>query len=86
MFDVRLSAMARDFYARAEKLLARKLARCFEQLEREPRHHSNVKPLRGNLAGCYRYRVGDYRVLYRIDDSQKVVLVLKIAHRSEVYE
>jgi mRNA interferase RelE/StbE len=86
MFDVRLSARAKDFYGKAEKPLARKLARCFEQLEHEPSHHSNVKPLRGNLAGCYRYRVGDYRVIYRIDDSQQMVHVLKIAHRSEVYE
>jgi mRNA interferase RelE/StbE len=86
MSDVRLSAKAQDFYRKADKPLARKLARCFEQLEQEPRHHPNIKPLKGNLAGSYRYRVGDYRVIYRIDDGQQAVRVLKIAHRSEVYE
>ena len=86
MFDVRLSAKAQDFYRKADKPLARKLARCFKQLEREPVHHSNIKPLKGKLAGFCRYRVGDYRVIYQIDNRRQVVRVLKIAHRSEVYE
>ena len=50
MYDVRLSAKAQDFYRKADKPLATKLARCFEQLEREPRHHPNAKPLKGALA------------------------------------
>ena len=86
MYDVRLSAKAQDFYRKADKPLATKLARCFEQLEREPRHHPNAKPLKGALAGAYRYRVGDHRVVYRIDEPAQVVRVLRIVHRSEIYE
>jgi mRNA interferase RelE/StbE len=33
----------------------------------------------------YRIRVGDYRIVYQIDDQLLLVLVLKIGHRSEVY-
>lgn len=33
----------------------------------------------------YRIRVGDYRVVYAVDDSARVVLVARIAHRREVY-
>jgi mRNA interferase RelE/StbE len=44
------------------------------------------KPLRMNLAGLWRYRVGDYRLICRIEDNRLVVLVLKIGHRREVYE
>ena len=33
------------------------LARCFEQLEQKPRHHPNIKPLKGKFAGFYRYQV-----------------------------
>jgi mRNA interferase RelE/StbE len=86
MYKVDLSAKAQKFYGKADLPLARKLARCFEQLEQDPRQHSNIKQLKGGLAGCYRYRVGDYRVIYRIDDAQQLVAVLKIAHRSEAYE
>lgn len=45
---------------------------------------------RGNtqkLAGedSYRVRVGDYRIVYRIDDKAREVLVARIKHRREVY-
>ena len=86
MFEVILSPEAMDFFAAAEKPLARKLFRCFNQLEHEPRRHNNIKRLSGVLAGLVRYRVGDWRVIYRIDDSANRVLVLSIANRREVYE
>jgi mRNA interferase RelE/StbE len=36
--------------------------------------------------GLYRIRIGDYRVVYAIDDPTSTVLVIKIGHRSDVYE
>lgn len=86
MFEVILSPEARAFFASADAPLARRLARCFAQLEREPRRHNNIKRLSGTLAGQLRFRVGDWRVIYRIDDGARQVHVLVIAHRSEVYE
>ena len=44
------------------------------------------KPLRRNLAGLWRYRVQDYRLICRIEEARVVVLVLKVGHRREVYE
>jgi mRNA interferase RelE/StbE len=86
MFEVILSPEARSFYAEADRPLAQKLARCFAQLERDPRRHNNIKRLAGQLAGLWRYRVGDWRVLYRVEDRTRQVHVLLIAHRSEIYE
>jgi mRNA interferase RelE/StbE len=42
--------------------------------------------LRANLAGLWRYRVGDYRVICSIEANELVVLVLQIGHRREVYK
>jgi mRNA interferase RelE/StbE len=86
MSKVDLSVQAQEFYRKADRPLAKKLARCFEQLERDPRQHTNIKLLKGNLAGHFRYRVGDYRVIYRIDDQRHLVFVLDIAHRSDAYD
>lgn len=86
MFEVILSPEAQRFYSNADRPLARKLARCFTQLEREPRRHNNIKRLTGEFAGLWRYRLGDWRVVYRIDDRARQVHILVIAHRSEVYE
>ena len=44
------------------------------------------KPLRRNLAGLWRYRVEDYRLICRIEDERVVVLVLQVGHRRDVYE
>ena len=41
--------------------------------------------LKGELRGLRRLRVGDYRVLYEVQNDAVVVLVLRVAHRREVY-
>lgn len=46
---------------------------------------SRGKALTGNLAGLWRYRVGDYRVVCDIEDGVLVILVVDVAHRREVY-
>jgi len=86
MFEVILSPEAQAFYAAAEQPLARKLAKCFKQLENDPRRHNNIKRLSGPLAGRSRYRVGDWRVLFRVEEAANRVVVLTVAHRSEIYE
>jgi len=44
------------------------------------------KPLRYSLKGHRRLRVGDYRIVFRIEDDKKTVLVIAIKHRKEIYE
>jgi len=43
------------------------------------------KPLSGSLSGLWRYRVGSYRIIASIEDLDIRILVVKIAHRKEVY-
>lgn len=42
-------------------------------------------PLSGPLAGKWRYRVGDIRIIVRFEDHVMVILVVSIANRREVY-
>jgi len=44
------------------------------------------KKLVGNLSPFWRFRVGDYRVIYAIEEDIVTVEVIKIKHRKEVYE
>lgn len=46
---------------------------------------SRGKALVGNLAGLWRYRVGDYRVVCSIEDGALVILVVDVDHRRDVY-
>ena len=44
------------------------------------------KPLKGEFEGYWRYRWGDYRVIYKISDREILILILRISHRKDVYE
>lgn len=52
-------------------------------LVREP--HRVGKQLRRELAGVWSARRGTYRILYRVRDDSREVIVLRIEHRSEAY-
>jgi mRNA interferase RelE/StbE len=43
------------------------------------------KPLKGKLAGIWRYRVGDYRILCSIEDQNLIILVIAVGHRKNIY-
>ncbi len=51
---------------------------------KDPRHFG--EPLKGDHAGFWRYRIGDYRIICDIQDRKVVVLVLTIGHRKEIYK
>lgn len=85
MYEILLHPDAQEVYLNADKDLAKKIARCLQQLEQNPRLHPNIKALKGDYAGYYRYRIGDYRVIYSINDKIVQIFVIAIAHRGEAY-
>lgn len=53
-----------------------------KNLKLNPRPHGSKK-LRGEVG--WRVRIGDYRILYTIDDSQKFITIYRVKHRKEAY-
>ena len=43
------------------------------------------KPLSANRAGQWRYRIGDYRIIAKIEDEKLIILVISIGHRRDIY-
>ena len=43
------------------------------------------KALTGNFGEFWRYRTGNFRIICKIDDDKLIVLVVKVAHRKDVY-
>ncbi|MGA2497564.1 MAG: type II toxin-antitoxin system RelE/ParE family toxin [Tepidisphaeraceae bacterium] len=80
MYSVVLSPGAQRFFEEADAPLQRRLDRCFVNLAREPRRHGNIKQLKGSLQGYLRYRVGDWRIIDRIDDTSRTIFITDIAH------
>lgn len=44
------------------------------------------KPLVGNLKNYWRYRIGDYRLITRIDDDKLLIIAIQCKHRKDVYK
>jgi len=44
------------------------------------------KPLRYSLKGHRRLRVGDYRVIFRIETNSNIIVIIAIKHRKDIYE
>ena len=47
---------------------------------------SRGKALKGDRKDQWRYRVGDYRIIAKIDDGKLIILIIKIGHRREIYK
>ena len=65
--------------------IRRRIVRRIERLASDPRPQ-DAKALQGQPAGTLRVRVGNWRLLYRVDDGQLTVLVIDAGHRSSIYE
>ena len=44
------------------------------------------KKLKGRFSGLYRFRFSDYRIIYKIDFSNKIIFILRVSHRKNVYD
>ena len=44
------------------------------------------KGLTSNRSGQWRYRIGDYRLICKIDDNELIILALSVGHRRDIYD
>ena len=82
-YSIAFAAAAKRQFDKLPKPAQRQLGGVIAQLAEDPRP-SGVAKLSGK-EGLYRVRGGDYRAVYRIEDDQLLVLVVKVGHRREIY-
>lgn len=82
-YDLRFEKTAKREFLKLPPIVARRLQPAIERLVENPRP-DGVKKLQV-FKNQYRIRVGDYRVIYRIEDETERVLILKISHRRDSY-
>jgi mRNA interferase RelE/StbE len=81
--DVELTSQAADELESLPNVMHARVRDVLERLRKWP-VVSGAKPLRGELAGHFRIRTGDYRVQFRI--RRHTLLVVRIGHRDGFYE
>ena len=82
-YQISISREAAKTFRKVHPEAARRLKTAILALADDPRPPGCIQLVGG--AGELRIRVGDYRVVYEIIDNELVVLVLRVAHRREVY-
>ena len=82
-YIVEISVTARKQLSKLPNTIAERIEENLLDLEENPRPMGSIK-LKGRDA--YRMRIGDYRAIYTINDNILKVIVIKVAHRRDVYD
>ena len=83
-YRVLIDARAVRQLEKVSKSVAERIDAAIAALSEDPRP-TGIKMLRGKLKPGWRVRVGDYRILFRIDDATGDVRIFEIGHRREIY-
>lgn len=81
-YSVRIKSSAAKELAAIGAPERRRLVEAIDRLGTDPLRGAALK---GNLTGLRRIRVGNYRVVYELREQELIVLVVRVAHRREVY-
>ena len=81
-YEIILTSEAEDFLRGCDNSIRRRIENKLLLLEKDP---ELGKPLTAILSGLRSLRIGDYRAIYQIKDSELIVLVIKIGHSRNIY-
>ncbi|RVU40976.1 type II toxin-antitoxin system RelE/ParE family toxin [Lujinxingia sediminis] len=82
-YDIELSTAAAKTLRKMDPQIRRRLVPAIEALADDPRP-DGVKKLKGREA-LWRVRVGDFRIIYEIEDAKLIIYVLHVANRKDAY-
>lgn len=84
-YQVRINKSAKKELNNLPSHVLDRIIPTIKSLEEHP-FPSGSKKLKGIEAKYWRVRIGDYRVIYEVNKGVKIIHVIRIAHRKDVYE
>lgn len=64
--------------------IRRRIKKKIDQIKSDP--HGYGKPLGKELVELYKARVGKFRIVYQVRETELLILIIAIAHREEIYD
>lgn len=83
MYKVIWDEKAVDFINKLDNFLAKRIVKLIKEFSENP-ESKEIKRLKGENA--FRLRAGDYRIILDLDHKDKIIKILKIGHRKNIYE
>ena len=80
-----LKDLQQDFRGQQPRIERKLKTYVYPQLREKPYFGSNIKKLRDAVPETWRYRIGDYRFFYTIDEKKQIVFMLAADHRGRAY-
>ena len=82
MFEVRISSKAEKQIKQIKKLYQTAILSALEELREDP---FAGKPLSKDLTGRFSYKISVYRIIYKVNQRDKIVNILSAGHRATIY-
>ena len=82
-YSIEFLRTARKELAKLSTEVQQRIAAKIEQLKTNP-YLPGAKALK-NGGGRLRLRVGDYRIIYRVENTQLIIIIIKVGHRKNIY-
>lgn len=86
MYFVELSVRAQEFLNKLDKDKKERIEKRLKNLENNPVPSDSKFIGRDNNEMVFRYRIGKFRVLYKVKEIQKIILITKIDKRDKIYD
>ena len=83
-----LPTKVENFIRRLDRATQERINLAFEYIGSSPFQHENpttIRKLRGRKKGFYRYRVGSIRFIYRVDRNERLIRIVQIDNRGDIY-
>lgn len=85
MFEIFLDTPAKNFIKKLDSKNSQRIIKAIEKLAEDPVPH-DAKRIYGTSEKLFRIRVGDFRVLYRVDYEEIIIIVVDIDLRKRIYK
>ncbi len=82
MYRLVVSISARNQIKKLKQVYQQAIVSALEDIKEDP---YLGKPLTRELSGRFSYRIGIYRIIYKVNFKEKIVLIITAGHRSVVY-
>jgi mRNA interferase RelE/StbE len=85
-YKIIIEKKAHKFIKKQDKIRQKQIMKVLNKLQADPYNLPNVKRIKGSDFETYRYRLGDFRLIYRIHNDKLLILVLDIGPRGDIYK
>ncbi len=86
MFEIIVHRKAARFFKNADAATRHRVSEAFDIISKDPRYHTHIQKLKGELKHMYRFRLGNLRILYEIEEDIQTVRIKAIETRGSAYK